>query len=216
MKRILTSALAIVLFVGAANAQQGNKQDRKEKRNGFEMALKGADLSADQQNKVKTINENYRKQMADLRTQNLSADQTKVKRQALQQQHVADIQAVLTAEQKAKMLDQKNKNGADYKWDNKDERAKKGMKKGSGNNRNQDMKDLNLSADQQARIKTIREGYKAKILAVRNDGTLSEEARKEKVKSLMQAQQMEVKAILTPDQQSKIKEDRKGYRNRKN
>jgi len=214
MKRILTSALAIVLFIGAANAQP-QTQNRTQNRGGIEMALNGVDLTSDQQNKLKTINEEYRKQMMGLRDQNLSPDQMKEKREDLRQQHVTSILAVLTTEQKAKVLENQAKNRTDNNKNNRADSTKKGMKKGYGDRKDK-IDDMNLSADQQAKIKTIREGYKVKLDALRNDASVTGEAKKVKMKALMQAQQAEVKAILTPEQQAKIKDGRKEGRKRKN
>lgn len=212
MKRILTSALAIVLFIGAANAQTDGKQKNRDKNGGYEMALKGADLSEDQKNKLKKINEAYRIQVADLKAQNLSAEQMKEKRQALHHQHTADIQVVLTAEQKTRLLperkERKERKGKDGAMKaNKNGRGKKAAfeKDNRGEKAQERAADLDLSADQQAKIKTIRETYKIKSDAVRNDATLSKEVKREKMKEVMKAQQQEMKAVLTSEQQSKMK-----------
>jgi len=212
MKRILTSALALVLFIGAADAQPGNRGKHRGKSDNTEMNLKGLDLSTDQQNRIKLINENYRKQVADLKTQNLPDVQMKEKNDALHQQHKADIQAVLTAEQKAKISDHRaDKNrGAGMGWDTSGRGKGAGFEKGRRGEKGGEMAaELDLSTEQQAKMKTIREAYRTKMDAVRKDAALPAEDKKAKMKELMKAQQAEVKEVLTPEQKSKMKGMRK-------
>lgn len=212
MKRILTSALAIILFIGAADAQPGNKGKQKGKSDNREMNTKGPGLSTGQGSTVRTINENYRKQVADLKTQNLSDAQMKERKDALHQQHKADIQAVLTAEQKARNADHKTGRGksAGVGSDKSGRGKRAGFEKGERSDRAGEVaRELDLSTDQQAKMKTIREGYKTKMDAVRNDDALSGEDKRAKMKELMRDQQAEVKEVLTPDQKSKLKGARK-------
>ncbi|HYH14188.1 MAG TPA: hypothetical protein VD794_03145, partial [Flavisolibacter sp.] len=112
MKRIVTTAFIIALSFGAAQAQTQEGQAKKEHRQGKGQHQRGQhskgfeqlNLSADQKARIQTINENYRKQVADLKSQtNISVADAKSRREALQKQHKADIQAVLTAEQRTKM-----------------------------------------------------------------------------------------------------------------
>lgn len=212
MKKILTSALAIVLFIGAANAQTKEKnKDHKGRKHSHEMTMKKAELTAEQQNQVKTINENYRKQVADLKAQNLSEDQLKTKKEALHKQHKADLQAILTADQKVKI------SNAHKEWKDSGRRMNNDSA-GKGQRRNIGAKDgkgkemaaeLNLTAEQQEKMKTIRSSYKPKMQALRNDASLTQDQKKEKVKDLMKQQQEEMKTVLTPEQQEKMKSMRK-------
>jgi Spy/CpxP family protein refolding chaperone len=212
MKRILTSALALILLIGAADAQPGNKGKQKGKSDHREMNTKGLDLSTEQQSTVRTVNENYRKQVAELKTQNLSEAQMKEKKDALHQQHKADIQAVLNAEQRARIANHKmgQGKGAGVASDKAGRGKKEGFEKGGrGERAGETARELDLSTDQQAKMKTIREGYKTKLDAVRNDAALSSEDKRAKMKELMRAQQAEVKEVLTPEQKSKMKGGRK-------
>ncbi len=213
MKRILTSALAIVLLVGAANAQgKGKNKDHKEKMHGREMPMRKANLSVEQENQVKLINENYRKQVAELKAQNLSAEQMKLKKEALHKKHVADIHAVLTEEQKAKMASReqwKNKEGR-MKGDSSGRKGEKGFRGGHEDHKGHEMAaELNLNADQKAKMTSIRSSYKAKMEALRNDNTLTQEQKREKMKELMKLQKEEMSSILTKEQQQKMNASRK-------
>jgi Spy/CpxP family protein refolding chaperone len=58
-------------------------------------------------------------------------------------------------------------------------------------------------------MKDLRESYKGKFEALRNDKNLSDENKKAQMKDLMKQQQDKMKQILTPEQQEKIKSQRK-------
>jgi len=66
-------------------------------------AMKALNLTDEQQSKIKAINQKYRKQFSELRSQNLTPDQQKAKFQELQKARRDEINKVLTDEQKAKL-----------------------------------------------------------------------------------------------------------------
>lgn len=236
MKRILTTAFIIALSFGAAQAQKQEGAVKKEHGQhkdgpgkGHEgRGLEQLNLSADQKTRIKSINESYHKQMTDLKSQsNITVADAKARREALQKQHVADIQAVLTAEQRAKFESQKKD------WDAK---GKKGdFKKGEGfrndstgvgkRGEHQGMRDekgfakmqqeLNLSTDQQAKMAQLREEFKTKSENIRSNSSLSQDQKKEQFKSLAQEQKQKMKSILTKEQIEKL-ESARGKRANKN
>lgn len=65
--------------------------------------------------------------------------------------------------------------------------------------------DLNLSADQKAQVKTLRENNKQQREAIQNDASLTPEQKKIKMKELHKVQSDKMNSILTPDQQAKRK-----------
>lgn len=215
MKRIIAGFLMIALSAGAVQAQghQGkNHQKGKQDKAQHEMPYKKLDLTADQQNRIKTINENFRNQMKSLKDQTgLSEAEKRSRRESLQKQHVADIQAVLTAEQRAKAENMKK----DWKQDKKEykrdsmnhHRGDRGMHQGK---KGDFAKDLNLTAEQKAKLEAIRAENKTKLEALRADNSLTKEQKRAKMQELMKAQQEQMKAILTPEQLEKMKTTRKG------
>lgn len=74
--------------------------------------------------------------------------------------------------------------------------AKAGVKQGQ-------LKQLNLSADQKAKLKPILEEAAQKTKALRDDANLSPEAKRAKLAELREATNAKVKAILTPEQAAK-------------
>lgn len=69
---------------------------------------------------------------------------------------------------------------------------------------------LGLSADQQAKLQAIHQGTKSQIDAVRNDSSLTREQRQAKIKSIFDSTRQQTLGILTPEQQQKFGEGRRG------
>ena len=83
MKRILTGALALVLFAGAAQAQTKQDTSSQHHRNRHEMMTKQLNLTSDQQAQLKSIRDNERNEMQSLKTKSLTTDQLKTQRKEL-------------------------------------------------------------------------------------------------------------------------------------
>jgi len=73
-------------------------------------------------------------------------------------------------------------------------------------------KALNLTADQKVKLKAIRADVKAKTQTVNADGSLPPEAKKAKLKEIRAAGIAQIKAILTPEQQQKLKNLRRAHK----
>lgn len=87
--------------------------------------------------------------------------------------------------------------------ENKDARA--GERRGPGGRDMMEMyKDLNLTKDQETKIKAINEEQRGKFQELRNDNSLSDDARNEKRKEMMKDRQEKINAVLTKDQQDKL------------
>jgi Spy/CpxP family protein refolding chaperone len=201
MKRILTGALALVLFAGAAQAQTKDTASFHHHRQGHGMMTKELNLSADQQAKLKSIHENQKKDMEALKSnQSLTADQLKQQRETLHKKYREQMQSVFTPAQK----DQLKKLQAERKG--KD--GKKGQGKKDGKEfakRGKDFqKELNLTQAQQDQLSSLRADAKSQVSSIRNDQSLSEDQKKEKIHSLMKDQNEKFKSVLTKDQIEKL------------
>lgn len=62
----------------------------------------------------------------------------------------------------------------------------------------------NLTAEQRQKVMAEREKFKSEREAIKNDATLSEVQKKEKMRELSQQQRNEVNGILTPEQRKKF------------
>ena len=67
------------------------------------------------------------------------------------------------------------------------------------------MKSLNLSREQARKLKEIRQQNKPQLEAIRNDSSLQPADRRAKMRDLMQQQQDQLSAILSPEQQQRMK-----------
>ena len=65
-------------------------------------------------------------------------------------------------------------------------------------------KQLNLTGDQQSKLRPIIEQEEKQMYAVRKDDTVSAQARRDKMAQIRQMTKPQIQAILTPDQQKKF------------
>ena len=75
--------------------------------------------------------------------------------------------------------------------------------------------DLNLTADQQAKIKTIMESEKTKMDALRDDTSVEGDAKREKAMGIRKDTNSQIRAVLTADQQAKFDKQQEEMRNRR-
>lgn len=115
----------------------------------------------------------------------LNADQ-KEKARAIFQQSRKDVMAVLTPDQQKQL---KTTLGQDRRA------AMAGM-----------AKELNLTDDQQAQIKAIREDAKTQFNAVKENTTLSEADKHAQLQAIHKATREKMQQVLTPAQQQQVKE----------
>lgn len=81
---------------------------------------------------------------------------------------------------------------------------------------NRIMKQLDLTGEQQTKMKSLRKDFRAKLETVDKDPTLTREARRLKRGEIRQSQRDSVVSILTAEQQAKRKDiQTRGHRNRK-
>lgn len=207
MKKILTSAFAIVLFIGAAQAQDGSRNhDRKGREFGKEL-----NLTEDQKAKLKSLHEAERNEMRAL-DKNSSA--SKEQRKAVHEKYKTQYEAILTPAQRDE-------------WNQKKEQMKDGRREGRDRDwRGKDdqfgqmgafyKKELNLTADQETKLKNIFGEYRTKAQDLRANNTLTADQKKTQMQSLAQQYMDQGKAVLTPDQLQKlnnVKSERKHKRN---
>src|SRR5215218_3071593 len=219
MKRIISSALVIMLTIGAAQAQTTTDKTHEGHKKEHNKSFNDLNLSADQKARLQSIREDFKKQSADLKNNSsLSAEQKQTRRKELNQQFRSQMETVLTPAQKEQMA----KNKAEWKGQKKDARKdgkKDGQKenvRGKGMQRGQGFqKELGLTADQQQKMEQMRTDFKNKFSTMRSDNSLTDEQKKAKMQEMRKQQQEQMKSILTPEQIQKMESLRK-QRNKKN
>src|SRR5438270_6857079 len=103
-------------------------------------------------------------------------------------------------------------NTATASGDNGNTAAAQTQEKERGERGEKFAKELNLTPDQQAELKSIRENMRQQAQAIKNDSSLSADQKKAKFKELRKSSHEQMMAKLTPDQQAKFKEMRKEHR----
>lgn len=210
MKRILTGALALVLFAGAAQAQTKKDTAGFHHRQGHEMMTKELNLTADQQAKMKSIHDAQRKEMESLKTKSLTAEQSKEQRKTLHKKYHEQMQSVLTPAQK----DQMKKLQAERKEKAGRKGGPKKNGKDFGKRSGEFQKDLNLTQAQKDQLSKFRTDVRSQMESIRNDQSLTQDQKKEKIHSLMKDQQDKFKSVLTKEQVEKLESARKERKDR--
>ena len=67
---------------------------------------------------------------------------------------------------------------------------------------------LNLTDDQKAKVKPILQDHLQQMKAVRQDSSLSQEQKRDKIKSIHESLHEQISAVLTPEQQTKFQQMR--------
>jgi Spy/CpxP family protein refolding chaperone len=210
MKKIIIGMMALALTFSAmaqkndkANKNNDQQKEFKKKGSDGDKNVRQLNLTDAQKAQMKTINNNFRQQMQDLKKQgNITVDEQKQKREALAKEHKDKIAAILTPEQR-------NQAAAYAK-------ERKGNKKeGSGNDRFEEMtKDLHLNADQTAKMTSINSSFKANMQSIRQNSALQQDEKRDQMKKLMKQHRSDMEALLTNDQKVQFKSIQKNRSNR--
>jgi len=198
MKRFIVGVCAFALLSGVAQAQEipDRKRGREDMitRDHRGEGLDQLNLSADQKEKIKSLQEDTRKQMEELKKDDdITVKDWRAKREAIRKDQREKIQSLLTTEQKAQLeksrMDRRTKAEEDSKV-----RMEK-MKQ-----------ELNLTEEQSARLQNSRNDLRQKMQALRENQSLSDEAKKEQMKELMKQRKESLRSILTDEQWKKFQE----------
>jgi Spy/CpxP family protein refolding chaperone len=213
MKKILSTAFAIVLFVGVSQAQTTEDKGRHNKGHRQEQAFNQLNLTPDQKAKFESIRETQKKELQELKK---SGNVTPEQRKAIHEKYKTQYQAVLTPAQQDQFSKQRKE------WKENGKKGQKGQKseKGQGfGKRGGDLgkqaaffkQELNLSADQESKLKSIFQEFQTKSQAIRSNSSLSKEQQRAQFQSLAKQYMAQGKSVLTPEQLKKFN-DLKGKR----
>ena len=222
MKKIVLGLFALTMsFASMAQSTNENKAEHKEFRKGGMHDRAGymekLNLTDAQKSQVKTINDDFRQQMQNLKNQgSLTVDQQKEKRQALAEEHRNKLQAILTPEQRkqAEAFKQDFKGKKGDMTDGKRGAHKSDMKVGRDDKFSNMTKDLNLTTEQSTKLATLNENFKSNLQSLQQNSSLSKEDKKEQMKSLMQKHKSEMESLLTADQKKQLKNSMKNRSSR--
>ena len=211
MKKIIISALGMMLAFGSVMAQEKTQETKYHEGHYGKMSEK-LNLSQQQKDQMKSINDEFRNQMQDLKkNENITVKEQKNRREDLVKNHNQRIQSILTAEQNAEFEKMKK----EHHHGEKGEMGRnKGKKYGEGNMEKLS-EHLNLSNDQSEKLKTIHSGMSEKIKTIKSNESLTQDQKKEQVKEVMKQQKEELKSILSEEQLKKMDEMKANRNNKK-
>lgn len=192
MKKILIAALAVVLFAGASQAQTTAPEKIHPRGDGKGM-MKDLNLTDAQKKQLKSLHQAEKKEMDDLKTKGSATPED---RKALHEKYRSQFDALLTPEQREKM-----KSKAQEGEPGKGERGGRGFDKGAPFMN----KELNLTADQQTKLKGYTDEFRTKAKDIRANNSLTEDQKREQIRSLSKTYMDQSKTVLTPEQQQKMK-----------
>ncbi|HWB24665.1 MAG TPA: hypothetical protein VG738_04255 [Chitinophagaceae bacterium] len=200
MKRLVTLFSALFLVAGLVSAQTADSTIHRGMGNrkmamrhfGRQNSMARLNLTDDQKSKMKSVNEDYRKQLSALQNDNnITLGEYKTQLAALQKSHREKVNNVFTSEQKKIMADRRKN-------------MKTHMQARGAANLEKMKQNLGLSDDQVAKIKGQREEMRTQLQILRSDSTLLPEQKREKVRELFAKQREGLKTVLTPDQLTKL------------
>jgi len=190
---LLLTILASVSLTSFAQTHKG--EGRRGKNHDFKKEL---NLSAKQQEKMKSLNEEFKGKFNALKSdESLTKENKREKMKELSNDKKTKIQALLTPEQKTKMNSMHEKKMQASKNDRKKSDKRSGKMRA----------DLNLTDSQKTQMKSLKESFRNEMKSLKENSSLSKEAKDQKRKEMATAHRDQVKSILTPEQQAKMKEN---------
>lgn len=202
MKRIFMSAVALMLVTATVHAQSDTTKGprREHHMKGGDGGFKQLNLTAEQQAKLKGLRDAFKQKKAAMDTQKLTAAERKEQLQTLHQQQRAQVESILTPAQKEQLAKQRTDRKSRLN------EAEKGNRRGTMTHREGrgTYQELDLTTEQQAKLKEIRTDFRTKAETLRNDAALTDAQRKEKLQELHKAQKEDMKTVLTKEQQEKL------------
>ncbi|MDQ2856908.1 MAG: hypothetical protein M3R68_11305 [Acidobacteriota bacterium] len=199
------TVLAVVLIFTGSRAKSAYSQTSAATPNTQGEGAQRTDKpnpTAEQRAQFKSIHQSTREQLQALRNdQTLSPEQREAKARSIRESAHQQILGILTPQQQELM---KN---------NRRERRERGMGRGFGRGERRgdgDRDALGLTAEQKSQLMSIHESTRGQVNSIRNDSTLTQEQKEEKIRSLHQGVRQQVSGILTPEQREKMKEEHRG------
>ena len=201
MKKIVLGLTALVITFSAMaqketqQKESANQNERPEWRDGehgkMKETMEKLNLTADQKVKLRAINEDFKKQMQELKSQNLSEVDMKEKRKSLMMARKEKVSAILTDEQRKQWEAMKPAAG-----ERKEMHVGMGDKKEGRTERLEQMvKELNLNAEQASKFNTLQTSFKAKLKDLKGNTTLTEEQKKAEMKDVFKTYKKSVEEI---------------------
>jgi len=192
MKHRIVAVCILVIFALTSAAIAAPKSQSKAGAGALAGVVKQLDLSKEQVKQIGDILKEYHANVREVFQSTTDPAQKKDKVQALRTKAASAINAVLTAEQRAKA----DKMNLIEKLLSRRAAVGRGLIAV--------LSQLNLTEDQKAQVKEITKETAEDAKAIRNDSSLTDEQRREKMKELHAGMVERIKSILTAEQREKL------------
>lgn len=207
MKKLISGLVMMLAVAFSVTAQdttkhKGNRQHKSQ--------YEKVQLTDAQKTELKDLKAGYKQQSEAIRSNATLTDaQKKEQRMELMKKRKADMDRILTADQKKQMAaTRKNhKKGDGRKSDAKSEGKKSDRK--FGKKGDSPMKDLELTEAQSAKVKTINTEYRAKMMELKKNKATEKTEQKEAFAKLRKQHQEEIRQVLTAEQIQKLETRKK-------
>lgn len=189
--------MMFLTFGALAQEKQNAGHGKHKAKHHRKHITKDLNLTDEQKQQLKGINENHRKQMAELKkNENISVKEMNERKASLAKEHRSAMERILTPEQRTKMQERGNRS-----------KQKHGQMEAK---RMEEMKEkLALTDAQSAKMKSLNEGYRSKFESLKRNESLDQAAKKEQFKALQKQRKEELKNVLTQEQIEKLEEMKK-------
>jgi Spy/CpxP family protein refolding chaperone len=200
MKKTFLTAMILSMAFGVLYAQDEkpfHKGKKPMQKGMHSMMAEKLNLTGEQKDKMKSLNEDFRNQMTELRkNENITVKEMNNRKETLRKNHKEKVQSLLTNDQKAQLEKMKQERKAKHEAGTKARFEK--MKT-----------NLGLTDAQAAKIDKNRTASMDKMKSIRENQALSSEQKKEQFMELRKQQKEQMKSILTEEQLKKMQEMRK-------
>ena len=194
MKKIVLSLILLALTSTMIQAQNPHRKMRSMQRSHHPMAWQKPDLTDEQKKKFRTLNEDYRKNLMDLRKkEDITVKEWKTKMAELHKKRHSDLQNLYTPEQKAKLEKMKRERNQMAEINSRARMDRMTIQ-------------LGLSREQTEKLNAQRYEMQEKMKALRENKSMDMQKKREEIKALMEKRKENMNSILTIEQKKKIKE----------
>ena len=204
MKKLISGLVMMLAVAFTVSAQDTTKHRGSHE---YKMQKELLQLSDAQKNELKDLNAQYRQKELDIRNNSaLSEAQKNDQRKDLMKQRKADMDKILTAEQKKQIAEARKKGMKDHKGmkGDKNKSVKRSGRKGES-----PMKDLDLTAAQSAKVKSINAQYREKMMELKKNKTAEKAAQQSAFATLRKQHREEIRQVLTAEQLQKLEARKK-------
>jgi Spy/CpxP family protein refolding chaperone len=197
MKKIIASLVVLAFATTTTQAQYPQRKMRRMHPGQQQMMMqRQLNLSEEQKQKFKILNEDFRKNMMDMRKQDdMTVKEWRNRMANLNKQHRSNLQNVFTQEQKARIEKMRMERRQMAEIDAKARMEKLKLQ-------------LSLTDEQTAKLNNQRKEMIDKMKALHENRLMDMMEKREEMRSLMEKRKETMQSILTDEQKKKMQEMR--------